>query len=335
MEGGSVTAELDDALVRAIAERLVAASHHAGRTAEAELERRIRELADSIRQQLQTLRDSSMEQRTLEDQLAGMAARGDHGEEAAERMLRSILKQKLVVGVDTNEYGLEVETGPIVTDVLKDGTRRTLGRFKMLFRYDGGVHVACLNPGEVKDPTATNDRFFAYEHPHVYPQQRYGYPTENVCWGNVVEPIRELMLEGQFDGAVALTLRFMQTFHDDGTYSMRPWKVYVPEAEPVKEASPDPVAVEEEVRDRRGRLQGYRVRPLQGQHYQPRARQDAAQFRWVRVVCTGVDPVPGSIDGGTAQCIVCGRRAPVDRLGRLRAHAERMPQEEQNEGVNA
>lgn len=264
--------------------------------------------------------------RELQDRIAAVQARGEDLTDA-QTMIRRVLSLPEVLGAEVSRYGLEIETDHIVTAVLADGTQRWLGRFRILFGFDHGVHVMALDKDVVKDPKMTADHFYAYEHPHVFPSQRYPYPHENVCWGNIGRDVRQFLEAGAFDGAAALTLQFLNRYTEGKNYSIESWRVWVPPAPKVEKAAGGGAVREEEVLDNAGRLAGYQVVPLQGEHVAPRAR--TMQFRWAVQACEGKLYDADGVRDGRARCTLCGMDVAVTpRYQQLVAHGVRVIERE-------
>lgn len=233
--------------------------------------------------------------------------------------INSLLRLDEVEKITMTGHGLEILTTSLHTVVLQDGTQRLLGRFRILLRLDGGVHIRALDLDQVKDQTKAADAWFSYQHPHVYGEGHYAYPNPNVCFGNIGESVAQFLGERSFDAAGALIVQFLMRVNEDAGdnhYSFDSWKVYDPNA---PEVEPEAEEVEP-VFGPDGQQLGVRVR------VQPRRPVDApAQFRWVREQCAAEEAILDE-DRRHATCQTCGRRVLVAPDGQLFPHGQRLRQ---------
>lgn len=333
--------EIDEQQVENLAAEMVRRADRPHRRIE-QVEAEVAEARRQIERQLRQLRQWYVEEAEGQAKLKGLLDQPDADLVAFKTQLRTLMRLPEVTNVTVNRHGVELVTSWLNTVVLSDGHQRQLGRFRILLRFDGGVHCQALDFNEVKlQEMRQRDRYWPYQHPHVYPADHYPYPGANVCFGNVGDSVSQFLNEQQFDAAGALVLQFLVRMNEEHGYSIKSWKVYDPAA-----PAPEPAQADNElepVYDDQGRQLGVRVRrrrrnapapaaaappapePEQAANLPaeaPPARRQAAppQFRWVREACPGRVQ---TVDGRYGLCDTCQRRVMLDRDGNLRAHGER------------
>lgn len=216
-----MTVTVDDAVLEGLAAQL---SERVGPEKQIrELQLRLKRGQALVVHNLERIETAYAEVDRLHAELAGLEVRTD---EVLLPQLRTICRLDEVESVDLTEHGLEFCTRDLVSQQLDDGTRRVFGRFHVTFTFDGGVHVECLNTREVKDPATRGQRFYLYEHPHVFPRKQYRFPMANVCFGNVGGAVTEYIGAHEYGAAAALTVQFLSRFNPNGGYSAEPWVVF-------------------------------------------------------------------------------------------------------------
>lgn len=279
----------------------------------AKLEATLTANRDNLNEYLRTIASLYQQEEELAAELAeAMKNEGDRTPEFA-KQLSTILKLKEVAALEVSRHGVEVFTHSLITPTFRDGHRRDFGMFQITLGFNGEVHVRCMNPEDVKDPEKRRDKYYSYEHPHVYGEQQYAYPRANVCWGNMGDAVTEYLGARQFDAVSALIVQFLSTFNEGGAYSANAWKVYDEDAKrkPKPKAKVLQGGVEELVHDQEGAVIGVRVTPG-GQE---------AKFGWERTKCNGTDGTRK--DGRYGECGVCGKTVLFAANGKLRAHGTR------------